>query len=330
MTVEVGTEIEGARLTRELERGGMATVYLAEDLASGETVVVKVLKPELARHEQLRRRFVREARYAESLDHPHIVGVRAAGQQDGAHYIVMQYVQGTDLRSQLAREGPLPPADAVGLLSQVADALDTAHASGLLHRDVKPGNVLIASGEGRDPRGYCYLTDFGLSKDPVRDSGALTVRGEFVGSVLYAAPEQILAVELDARADIYSLGCVLYESLVGTPPFPGELAAAVMQAHLENPPPKPSKRRSGLPSRIDAVIARALAKEPGERYGTCRELIEAAARALGVPVGGAPAESVSVHLTLDFDAPEAALAFGKRSDVVRIAPEEGRWRILRG
>jgi len=333
MTVEVGAEIAGARITRELERGGMAIVYLAEDFQTGDPVVVKVLKDELARDEQIRRRFVREARYATSLEHPNIVRVLRAGEQDGAHYIVMQYVRGTDLRRQLASEGRRGPAETIALLSQVAAALDAAHASGMLHRDVKPGNVLIASGEGRDAKGHCYLTDFGLSKDPGRDSRALTVSGEFVGSVLYAAPEQMLATEADARADVYSLGCVLYECLVGEPPFGGREAMAVMQAHLESPPPKPSKV-PGLPSRLDAVVARALAKDPAERYESCGELIEAAREALSVPVApvAAPAgearRTVSVRLTVDFASPAATVRLGEDSDEVSVAPEGGRWRII--
>ena len=306
MSVAVGTEIAGTRLTRELERGGMAVVYVAEELATGDTVVVKVLKEELAGDERLRRRFVREARYASSLDHPHVVRVRDAGEQDGAHYIVMDYVRGADLRSRLAAGGPLEPAEAIAVLAQVADALDAAHAGGLLHRDVKPGNVLIASGEGTEPRGHCYLADFGLSKDPGRDSRTLTVSGQFVGSVLYAAPEQILAEELDARADVYALGCVLYECLVGAPPFVYQLAADVMRAHVESPAPKPSKERSGLPPRIDAVVARALAKEPAARYATCGELIEAAREALDLPAAPLPRAAEEEALTVLAVAGDAA------------------------
>ena len=335
MTIGVGSEIGGTRLTQEIAQGGMATVYAAEQLATGESVVVKVLRPEYARNEQLRRRFVREARYATSLDHPHVVRVHDAGEAEGVHYIVMQYVRGTDLRAWLASQGPLHPYETIRVLGEIADALDAAHASGLLHRDVKPGNVLIASGEGPEPPGHSYLTDFGLSQDRSRDSGALTLAGEFVGSVLYAAPEQILGTELDARADVYSLGCVLYESLVGTPPFSGEIATEVMQAHLESPPPKPSKQVRWLAYLLfDDVIARALAKDPGDRYATCGELIAAARDALGLAAEPAPPAAaravLSLRLTLDFDAPEATLQLGERSDEVRIAPRGGSWRIAAG
>jgi pSer/pThr/pTyr-binding forkhead associated (FHA) protein/tRNA A-37 threonylcarbamoyl transferase component Bud32 len=322
-----GSEIAGARLTREIARGGMAIVYLAERLDSGEPVVVKVLKGELEDNEQIRRRFVREARYASSLDHPHVVRIHAAGEAEGAHYIVMQYVPGMDLRARLASEGTLEPDEAVRVLSQIADALDAAHAAGLLHRDVKPGNVLIASGEGPEPEGDCFLTDFGLSKDPGQDSRALTVSGEFVGTVLYAAPEQMTTRELDARADVYSLGCVLYECLVGTPPFTGNLAAEVMQAHFESAVPRPSKQRSGLPVRLDRVIARALAKEPGERYATCGELIDAAREALGVPAIPTPQAGRGERLMLLVAAGRAAGAQLELGDVLvigRSASDEGR------
>jgi tRNA A-37 threonylcarbamoyl transferase component Bud32 len=327
MTVGVGSEIAGARLTQEIARGGMAIVYLAERLGSGELVVVKVLKEELEGNEQLRRRFVREARYATSLDHPHVVRILDAGEAQGAHYIVMQYVRGTDLRARLASEGTLEPDQAVHVLSQIADALNAAHAAGLLHRDVKPGNVLIASGEGPEPEGDCFLTDFGLSKDPGGDSRALTLSGEFVGSVLYAAPEQMLATELDARADVYSLGCVLYECLVGVPPFTGQLAAEVMQAHLESPPPRPSKQRSGLSTRLDQVLARALAKEPGERYATCGELIDAAREALGLQAVPTPQAAEGVRLTLLVAAGHAAgaeLELGDELVIGRGASDQGR------
>jgi tRNA A-37 threonylcarbamoyl transferase component Bud32 len=327
MTVGVGSEIAGARLTREIARGGMATVYLAERLDSGEAVVVKVLRDELEGDEQIRRRFVREARYASSLDHPHVVRIHAAGEAEGAHYIVMQYVRGIDLRARLASEGTLEPEVAIRVLSQIADALDAAHEGGLLHRDVKPGNVLIASGEGPESEGDCFLTDFGLSKDPGRDSRALTVSGEFVGTVLYAAPEQMYAAELDARADVYSLGCVLYECLVGTPPFTGILAAEVMQAHFESPVPRPSKQRSGLPARLDQVIVRALAKEPGERYATCGELIDSAREALGLAATPTPQAREGERLRLLVAAGSAAGAeLELRDELVigRSASDEGR------
>jgi tRNA A-37 threonylcarbamoyl transferase component Bud32 len=328
MTVGVGSEIAGARLTREIARGGMAIVYLAERLAGGEPVVVKVLNDDLEGSEQIRSRFVREARYASSLDHPHVVRIHTAGEAQGAHYIVMQYVRGVDLRARLASEGPLEPDVAIGILSQMAEALDAAHAIGLIHRDVKPGNVLIASGEGPESEGDCFLTDFGLSKDPSGDSRALTVSGQFVGTVLYAAPEQMYTAELDARADVYSLGCVLYECLVGTPPFTGTLAAEVMQAHFESPVPRPSKQRSGLPARFDQVIARALAKEPGERYATCGELIDSARESLGLRRAmPAPRAAEGVRLRLLVAAGSAAgaeLELGDGLLIGRSASDEGR------
>ena len=235
------------------------------------------------RDQDLLQRFLREPRYASSLDHPNIVRVFEAGEAGGLHYIAMEYVEGTDLRNLLKEEGPLAPERAVAILTQVAAALDVAHAAGLLHRDVKPDNVLIGNGGGAGA-GQAYLTDFGLGKDPGRDSRALTGSGEFVGTVLYTAPEQMLEREPDRRVDVYSLACVLYETLVGGPPFHYANVMEVMQAHIESTPPKPSKQRKGLPVELDDVIERGLAKEPSDRYETCGDLIAAAGSALGLAV----------------------------------------------
>ncbi len=255
----------------------MSIVYLAERVGGGDPVVLKVLREELYENEDLRRRFLRESGYAASLDHPNIVKVLGTGEVDRVPYIAMQYIEGTDLYT-LLEEGPLEADVAVAILAQVGAALDAAHALGLLHRDVKPGNVLIAPrGKDRAPR--CFLTDFGLSKRTSKDSVSLTRPGDFVGTIAYTAPEQMLGSEPHAAADIYSLGCLLFECLAGQPPFTGR-EVEMMQAHIESPPPKLSKK--GFPPQLDAVIRKALAKEPAERYASCGELVQATAAALGV------------------------------------------------
>lgn len=284
----MGTEIGGYRITGLIGQGGMGTVYLAEAAAADNPVALKVLAPELASDEQFRRRFLREARYARSLDHPNVVPVHDAGESEGLLFIAMSYVQGMDLSTVLGIEGALVPSRALHILSQVASALDAAHATGLMHRDVKPGNVLIDSVGGSE---RCYLTDFGLSKNPTQDSGALTAIGDFVGTYLYTAPEQILGQEIDGRADLYSLGCVLFEMLTGEPPFSAPTEAEVLQAHFETPPPPASEVRTTLPSAVDEVIATAMAKDPSERFGTGADLAAAAARALGTSAEASPAVS---------------------------------------
>src|SRR5215210_445193 len=272
--IGVGSEIGGYRVTGLIGQGGMGVVYLAES-ASGEQVALKVLLPEIAQQEEFRRRFVRESRYATALNHPNIVPVHEVGQAGGILYLATDYVLGRDLKMLLALEGRLEPERSLALLSQVGAALDALHASGIYHRDVKPGNVIVASGEGPEEPDHCYLTDFGLSKHPTQDSKALTGAGAFVGTYHYTAPEQILGNEVDHRADIYSLGCLLYECLTTEPPFRRERETDVLHAHIEEPPPKPSEARDGLPLELDEVIAKAMAKDPEERHATCVELIEA-------------------------------------------------------
>jgi serine/threonine protein kinase len=277
MRVGAGTELAGFRVIRPIAEGGMSVVFLAERVSSGEQAAFKVLREELANNDDFRKRFLRESRYAASLDHPHVVDVHDAGEVGGVLYIVMEYVEGTDLY-ELLGEGPLSPAEALPLLEQVAAALDAAHAIGLLHRDVKPGNLLI---DETGPELRCVLTDFGLGKQVTRDSVALTAAGDFVGTLAYTAPEQILGRDTDAGVDIYSLGCLLYECLVGEPPFAGS-DAEVMEAQIETPPPMPSKKRHDLAQALDSVIAKALAKNPADRHATCLELVEHAAVATSV------------------------------------------------
>ena len=276
-----GHDIAGYRLENLLGRGGMGAVYRAEDLRLGRKVALKVLAPELAENERFRERFLRESQLAASLDHPHIVPIYAAGEADGQLYLAMRYVEGYDLRQLLAREGPLPPERALRLVEQVGDALDAAHERGLIHRDVKPGNVLIAERAGRE---HCYLADFGLTKQTTSISG-LTGTGELVGTVAYVSPEQIRGEPVDGRADVYALGCVLYECLTGEAPFARESEVATLWAHVNEPPPSLSTTRPELGREIDRVLARALAKAPDDRPQRCGELVGSARAALGLDRG---------------------------------------------
>ena len=203
----IGSEIAGFRIVSELGHGGMGTVYLAEQSSPRRKVVVKLLRPELSRDDAYRRRFIHESEAAASTEHPNIVPIYSAGEADGLLYIAMRYVEGDDLRDLIARDGPLPADRAIEIVSQIASALDAAHARGLVHRDVKPGNILLDAG------GNAYLSDFGLIKRSEVDTG-LTQTGQFMGSIEYFA-EQIRGEEVDGRADVFSLACVLYEAIAG-------------------------------------------------------------------------------------------------------------------
>jgi serine/threonine-protein kinase len=270
----------------------MAVVYRARDLALGRIVAVKLLAPELARNEVFRKRFASESRAAAAIDHPHIVPVFAAGESNGVLYIAMRYVEGRDLRSVLDRRGSLSLPQAVRVASQVASALDAAHAHDLVHRDVKPGNILVAEGTDSEHPEHVYLTDFGLTKKSSSLTGFTTV-GQFVGTIDYVAPEQISGKPVDGRCDLYSLGCVLYECLAGAVPFQREDDLASLWAHLHDPAPALSQARPGLPASLDAVFAKALAKAPEDRYASCadyvmalRSAIAEAADHAGGPAGG--------------------------------------------
>jgi streptogramin lyase len=276
----IGTEIAGYRLESLLARGGMGEVYLATQAFPERKVALKLLPHELAADASFRARFIRESNAAASLEHPNIVPVYGAGEADGELYIAMRYVEGTDLRRLLQEDGPLSPERAVGICAQVADALDEAHEHGLVHRDVKPGNILLSKGD------RAYLSDFGLIRRSEAETG-ITKTGEFMGTVDYVAPEQIKGEEVDGRADTYSLGCVLYECLTGEPPFVRETEVATLYAHLQDPPPKVSQAHPELPPDLDRVIAKAMAKRPEDRYATATELAEAAVEAVA-PVPALP------------------------------------------
>ncbi|WP_371484738.1 serine/threonine-protein kinase [Kitasatospora sp. NBC_00315] len=296
----VGRRIAGYRLEQEAGRGGMAVVYRAQDLRLGRTVAVKLLAPELARNEVFRRRFIHESQAAAAIDHPHIVPVFEAGEADGILYLAMRFVPGRDLRALINHDAPLPADQTVRLAGQIASALDAAHEHDLVHRDVKPGNILVAAGTDSEHPEHLYLADFGLTKKSLSLSGLTTV-GQIVGTLDYAAPEQISGRPVDGRCDQYGLGCVVFEMLAGTPPFRREDDLALLWAHLNEPPPTVTSRRPDLTPAVDAVLARALAKAPADRYESCllftaalRDATAGAHRAPGpLPTVGPPTQVVS-------------------------------------
>jgi serine/threonine-protein kinase len=257
----------------------MSVVYKAEHPRLGNLVALKVLAPELATDDVFRARFLEESRIAASLNHPNVIPIFDMGPWDDLLYIAMRYVAGSDLRAVLKTCHVLGPDQAVLLIGQAGRALDAAHRQGLVHRDVKPGNILVERGADDGDPDHDYLADFGITKHTISRSG-LTPTGELVGTIDYVAPEQIQGRPVDGRADIYSLGCVLYECLTGSVPFPKDLDAAVILAHIEERPPAPSAVRPELPAAIDDVMERVLAKEPEDRYPTCRELTAAAQNAM--------------------------------------------------
>jgi serine/threonine-protein kinase len=262
----------------------MAVVYCARDLRLDRTVALKLLAPEMARNDTFRRRFTHESRVAAAIDHPHIVPIFEAGEMDGVLYIAMRYVSGLDLRALLDRDGPLTVETALRIAGQVASALDAAHEHDLVHRDVKPGNILVAQGTDSDHPEHVYLTDFGLTKKSLSLTGFTTV-GEFVGTLDYVAPEQISGRPVDGRCDLYSLACVVYETLAGGPPFQRDEDIALLWAHQYDQPPALSEKRPGIEAGLDGVLAKALAKVPEDRYGSCLEFV-AALRAAASGAGG--------------------------------------------
>jgi predicted ATPase/DNA-binding CsgD family transcriptional regulator len=275
-----GSRIAGYRLEEEIGAGGMAVVFRARDDRLDRLVALKLLTPWLAADEDFRHRFLRESRAAAAVDDPHIIPVYEAGEAGGVLYLAMRYVSGGDIRSRLRRDGPFTAARAAGVLSPVASALDAAHAAGLVHRDVKPANVLVDSRPGRPD--HVYLSDFGLAKTRSA-SVQLTRTGLNLGTVAYMAPEQIEGREVDGRADQYALACAAFELLAGVVPFERDQDVAVLYAHLSEPPPSLAARRPGVPAAADEVLARALAKAAADRYPTCRHFTDALRQAFGLP-----------------------------------------------
>jgi serine/threonine-protein kinase len=267
-----GRKLGAYLIEEQIGRGGMGVVYRAEQPGLGRKVALKLIAPQLAQEPAFRDRFRRESRLAAAIDHPNIIPVYEAEiAGNDLLYIAMRYVEGTDLREIIQREGRLDVRRAASIVAQTASALDAAHARDLVHRDVKPANVLIA---GAPPHEHAYLTDFGLTKHIASDS-ALTETGQWVGTLDFVAPEQIMGEAVDGRADVYSLGCVLYEALVGQPPYPRDADVAKIYAHLNEPPPRVTDHLPELSPEFDAVIARALAKRRDDRYATAGEMGEA-------------------------------------------------------
>src|SRR5216683_4776401 len=265
-----GGRSRGNRPEEQIGQGGMAVVFRAHDERLDRTVALKILAPALAADEAFRQRFIRESRAAAAVDDPHIIPVFEAGEASGVLFIAMRWVRGGDIRSLIGQAGPMPPGRAAEIVSQVASALDAAHGRGLVHRDVKPANMLVDASSGTGRPDHIYLSDFGLSKGSLQASG-LTGTGTFLGTLDYIAPEQIEGQAVDGRADQYSLACAAFELLAGTPPFARAEPMAVMYAQLSDPPPSVHRLRRELPTAVDAVFIRALAKTPDDRYPTCRE-----------------------------------------------------------
>jgi serine/threonine-protein kinase len=282
-----GAVVAGHRLDEFVARGGMGVVWRVTHLSLGTERALKLIAPEFASDEAFRERFRREWRIAASIDHPHVIPIHDAGEADGLLYIAMRYVDGTDLRQLILKDGALDPQLAATIVSQVGSALDAAHARGLIHRDIKPANIVIESVEGRP---HAYLTDFGLSKLGAGVSGVqLTETGHWVGTVDYVAPEQIEAKPVDARTDVYALGCVAFQALSGEVPFPKDSDIAKIWAHMNDPPPSLGERAPHLPGDLDAVVLRAMAKAPEDRYQSAGELGDALAAATGAVTAAAGA-----------------------------------------
>jgi serine/threonine protein kinase len=288
--VKIGSIFAGYRVEGVLGRGGMGVVYLAEQPELGRKVAIKVIAPALASDPDYLERFRRESRLAAAIEHPNAIPIYEAGvAEEDMPYLVMRYVEGEDLSSVLRREGRLDPRRAAAIVDQIAGALDEAHARGLVHRDVKPANVIVESRRGTE---HAYLTDFGLTREMDASSG-VTGTGRWVGTIDYASPEQIQGRPVDARCDVYALGCVLFASLTGRLPFERAEDVAKLYAHVSEPPPKPSTVVPEVPEEIDAVVTRAMAKDPDLRFPSAGDFGRAATSAATGTQVGEPERSVA-------------------------------------
>jgi serine/threonine protein kinase len=302
----VGWRIAGYRLEEQIGKGGMAVVFRAQDERLQRQVALKVLSPAMAADNEFRRRFLRESRSAAAVDDPHIIPVFEAGDANGVLFIAMRYVPGGDVGMLVRRLGPLPGARAAAIVSAVASALDAAHAVGLVHRDVKPANMLVDVRPGRPD--HVYLSDFGLTKGSW-SSTSLTSPGQFMGTLDYSAPEQIRGQQVDARTDEYALACVAFALLSGMPPFHRDEAMAVMYAQLSAPPPMLTSLRRDLPTAVDDVMQRALAKAPEDRYSSCGDFADALRIALGLRrYNSDPTSALRPQALTDHTAPLATYA----------------------
>jgi len=318
-----GAVVAGYRIESIVGRGGMGVVYRARELELDRVVALKVIAPELLEDQLVRERFLKEARTAASIEHPNVIPVYAAGERDGIAYIVMRFIDGDDVRTLVRRDGPLGPGGAADMAGQAGIGLDAIHRAGYVHRDVKPANVLV------DKDGHVYVTDFGLAKQVISQGGA-TATGRWVGTLDYVAPEQIRGGRVDARADVYALGGVLSFMLTGRVPFEREGDEAKLWAQLSEPPPVPSRLRSGLPRELDAVVARAMAKDPEARYLSAGDLGRAARAAAS---GGRPSQPERM-VARGAAAPAGALTepgiAGEASTVTATRPQPARPRRRRG
>src|ERR1022692_3106624 len=281
---EVGAQVASYQLAEQIGWGGMAVVYRALDVRLDRWVALKILAPEIARDDSFRQRFISESRAAAAVDHPHIIPVFEAGEAGGILFIAMRYVGGGGVRTLFRRLGLLGAARVTSIVAQVASALDASHAIGLVHRDVKPANMLLGAVAGGGRPDHVYLADFGLSKQALAMAG-LTQTGQFVGTLDYMAPEQIEARPVDGRADLYALACAAFEMLAGSPPFHRNQDLGAVFAQLSQPPPALTARRPDLPPAADRVLARALATSPDDRYASCLDFAAALRAACGLEWG---------------------------------------------
>jgi len=299
--ISIGSVLAGYRIEGVAGEGGMGRVYRATQVGLNRPVALKVIVPALADDPDFRARFERESYLSASIDHPNVIPVYQAGEADGRLFIAMRWVEGTDLRSLILSEGGLDAGRAVAIVEQIAAALDAAHSGGLVHRDVKPANVLLTSSHGQE---HAYLTDFGLTKKTSSSTG-LTKTGHFLGTPDYTPPEQIKGERADARADVYALGCLLFHTITGRTPFDRDTEVAKMYAHLHDPPPSAVEAVPGTPPGLDAVISRALAKEPDQRYPSPGDLGRGARAALTGDDPSQPERSLATGLAAP-GAPEVA------------------------
>ncbi|WP_232661658.1 serine/threonine-protein kinase [Pseudonocardia sp. TRM90224] len=282
------------RLEKLIGRGGMGEVHKAYDTIRKRVVALKVLTPQLATDPAFQARFRAESEMAAGLRSAHVIPIHDYGEIDGALFIDMRFVEGRDLGERLDEEGPLSPDEAVHIIGQVAGALDSAHREGLIHRDVKPSNILLSASDG-DGRDFAYLVDFGIARMVDGTNGGLTGTGAVIGSVDYMAPERFEQLPSDHRVDVYALACVLAEVLTGSKPFPSGSIATSLYHHMHSPPPRPSQLRQGVPTALDEVVARGMAKDPDQRYATAGALAAAARAALSAPAPANPGETTAAH-----------------------------------
>ena len=306
-----GDEFGGYRIESRLGRGGMGILYLAMEPGLERRVALKLIAPEAAADDVFARRFAEESRIAASIEHPNVVPIYAAGEEGGVPWIAMRYVPGSDLGRRIAREGRLEPDQAVALIAQVGNGLDAIHAAGLIHRDVKPANVLLSGDPGSE---HAYITDFGVARNVATQSG-LTQTGRFVGTLDYVAPEQISGEPIDARVDVYALGCLLFKLLTGEVPFPREGEAARLYAHLNDPPPAPSLYVPSISMALDDVVVRAMSKSPDDRYPSAGDLGRAARAALSGTTVSIPERTVATGAaaTRERETPTAKLPDEQKS-----------------